>query len=51
MNCFKVLESVSIPQGAVIDANKIHYTQYQLVMEVKKEAIILSHTLVIKFSK
>ncbi|MDU1498540.1 MAG: linear amide C-N hydrolase [Staphylococcus epidermidis] len=38
MNCFKVLESVSIPQGAVIDANKIHYTQYQLVMESKERS-------------
>ena len=35
-NCFKVLESVSIPQGAVIDANETHYTQYQLVMESKE---------------
>ena len=40
MNCFKVLESVSIPQGAVIDANKIHYTQYQLVMESKEKKLL-----------
>lgn len=35
MNCFKVLDSVSIPQGAVVDAGETHYTQYQLVMDSK----------------
>ena len=35
MNCFKVLDSVSIPQGAVVDAEETHYTQYQLVMDSK----------------
>ena len=38
MNCFKVLESDSIPQGAVIDANKKHNTQYQIVMESKERS-------------
>lgn len=35
MNCFKILDSVSIPQGAVLDAGETHYTQYQLVMDSK----------------
>ena len=35
MNCFKVLDAVSIPQGAVVDAGESHYTQYQLVMDSK----------------
>lgn len=35
MNCFKILDSVSIPQGAVLDAKETHYTQYQLVMDSK----------------
>ena len=38
MNCFKILDSVSIPQGAVLDAGETHYTQYQLVMESKDKA-------------
>lgn len=38
MNCFKILDSVSIPQGAVLDAGETHYTQYQLVMDSKDKA-------------
>lgn len=38
MNCFKVLDAVSIPQGAVVDAGETHYTQYQLVMDSKDRA-------------
>ncbi|TBW68543.1 linear amide C-N hydrolase, partial [Staphylococcus lugdunensis] len=38
MNCFKILDSVSIPQGAVLDAGETHYTQYQLVMESKERS-------------
>ncbi|MCD8863516.1 MULTISPECIES: choloylglycine hydrolase family protein [Staphylococcus] len=34
-NCFKVLDAVSIPRGAVIDAQETHYTQYQLVLDSK----------------
>ena len=32
-NCFKLLDSVSIPKGAVLDGGIPHYTQYQLVMD------------------
>ena len=41
INCFKILDSVSIPQGAVIDAGETHYTQYQLVMDSKNRTYFL----------
>ena len=32
-SCFKVLNNVSIPRGAVIDGEMAHYTQYQCVLQ------------------
>lgn len=37
-NCFKILDAVSIPRGAVLDAGETHYTQYQLIMESKTQS-------------
>ncbi|MCG7337910.1 choloylglycine hydrolase family protein [Staphylococcus sp. ACRSN] len=40
-NCFKVLDNVSIPRGAVIDNNMAHYTQYQCVLQCHNPAYFI----------
>ncbi|MGO3049810.1 penicillin acylase [Staphylococcus casei] len=40
-NCFKVLDNVSIPRGAVTENGVAHYTQYQCVMDCKHRSYFI----------